>query len=143
MILPVLLVATSHFTLAQMPANAEKISVLASSGGEASITKCVQSLSIGTPSYGGPCVEKVYTTGAINTAVITITTKIDGLNNTTNSRLDDLGLKVNSLNKRMSEDEAALPGQIDQLAVEKLIEKIRALEARVKELESKLNVSKP
>lgn len=58
-------------------------------------------------------------------------------------RVDIVQLKANSLNKRLSDDEAELPGQIDQLAVQKLLEKINALEARVKVLESQLNAGKP
>jgi chaperonin cofactor prefoldin len=60
-----------------------------------------------------------------------------------NQRVDLLQLKANSLNKRLSDDEAGLPGQIDQLAVQKLLDKINALEARIKTLESQHNAGKP
>jgi hypothetical protein len=52
------------------------------------------------------------------------------------SKLDDIGQKLSSLNKRMAGDEAALPSAIDQYAVQKLLEKIDGLEARIKVLEN-------
>lgn len=66
--------------------------------------------------------------------------ELDSKTDAINSQLNDLGNKVNSLNKKIASDEASLPAVIDQYAVQKLLEKINALEARVKTLESQVGV---
>jgi hypothetical protein len=66
--------------------------------------------------------------------------EIDSKTDAINSQLNDLGTKVDSLNKKIASDEASLPAVVDQYAVQKLEEKINALEARVKTLESHVGV---
>jgi uncharacterized protein YdcH (DUF465 family) len=81
--------------------------------------KCISVLADKSNSF------KVYT----NSFQVYTTDEIDG-------KFNELGDKVNSLNKRMADDEAGLPAAVDQYAVQKLLDKINSLEARVKTLES-------
>jgi hypothetical protein len=88
---------------------------------------------------GGPdgcVVAKVLSADEIEKMQSDRKAEIDKTNDAIGSRLNDLGEKVNSLNKRMAVDEAGLPAAVDQYAVAKLLDKINALEARVKALES-------
>jgi hypothetical protein len=54
------------------------------------------------------------------------------------TRLGAIGTQIDSLNKRMAGDEAGLPAAVDQYAVQKLLDKITTLEARVKRLEGQV-----
>jgi hypothetical protein len=54
------------------------------------------------------------------------------------TRLGAIGTQIDSLNKRIAGDEAGLPAAVDQYAVQKLLDKIATLEARVKTLEGQV-----
>lgn len=123
--LPVLLFVSVQFAFSQMPKDAETTWVVASpqSGG---VTSCVQHFSIGNMvGAPGPCVEKVYTTGAINGAMTSITTKIDGLNAEVSASVDK---KFSDLTPKLLEqvNGAVAKGSLTKPQIEKLKTELHA-----------------
>ena len=90
------------------------------------------------------CIHDVYTTDGVKSQIKPTLDRVANVEAKTSALADSLQKtkdNLDVLNQRVAADESALPQQIDQYAVKKLLDRIAALEARVKEIEGKESAS--